>query len=143
VSGDATAGNAKPRKGDEYLKFAKGALQSSCAITPQYNRKMFMAHHALQMAAFQDKAPPAATVDLTIDTPTYLLARDEDCENSFHSTADFMNMLVVSLVMGVDVALQQVMLFDKFADGPYIDLVRRAFSPSHAVLRHSHYAGKR
>lgn len=22
-------------------------------------------------------------------TPTYLLARDEDCENSFHSSADF------------------------------------------------------
>ena len=25
------------------------------------------------------------------DTPTYLLARDEDCENSFHSTADFVS----------------------------------------------------
>ena len=24
-------------------------------------------------------------------TPTYLLARDEDCENSFHSTADFVS----------------------------------------------------
>ena len=27
----------------------------------------------------------------TVHTPTYLLARDEDCENSFHSTADFVS----------------------------------------------------
>lgn len=31
--------------------------------------------------------------DEVADTPTYLLARDEDCENSFHSTADFVSCL--------------------------------------------------
>lgn len=34
----------------------------------------------------------SATPDMVIDTPTYLLARDEDCENSFHSTADFVSL---------------------------------------------------
>jgi hypothetical protein len=28
-----------------------------------------------------------------VKTPTYLLARDEDCENAFHSTADFVSLL--------------------------------------------------
>jgi len=27
------------------------------------------------------------------ELPTYLLARDEDCENSFHSTADFVSLV--------------------------------------------------
>jgi hypothetical protein len=26
------------------------------------------------------------------ETPVYLLARDEDCENSFHTTADFVSL---------------------------------------------------
>jgi hypothetical protein len=29
--------------------------------------------------------------DSAVETATYLLARDEDCENSFHSTADFVS----------------------------------------------------
>jgi hypothetical protein len=33
---------------------------------------------------------------IKVTTPTYLLARDEDCENSFHSTADFVNILSLS-----------------------------------------------
>lgn len=38
------------------------------------------------------------------DTPLYLLARDEDCENSFHSTADFvsLNRLLLTLYRTVD-----------------------------------------
>ncbi len=28
---------------------------------------------------------------IKVDTTTYLLARDEDCENAFHSTADFVS----------------------------------------------------
>ena len=40
------------------------------------------------MATFQDSVTPP-TQYKTVDTTTYLLARDEDCENAFHSTADF------------------------------------------------------
>lgn len=38
---------------------------------------------------------PASSLEhsSTVDTTTYLLARDEDCENSFHSTADFVSVL--------------------------------------------------
>ncbi len=44
------------------------------------------------MRSFESgKAPPADGDYDTVDTPTYLLARDEDCENSFHSTADFVS----------------------------------------------------
>jgi hypothetical protein len=35
----------------------------------------------------------------TENTPTYLLARDEDCENSFHSTADFVSECCVLIIM--------------------------------------------
>lgn len=34
---------------------------------------------------------PVVGTYLVQDTPTYLLARDEDCENAFHSTADFVS----------------------------------------------------
>ena len=36
----------------------------------------------------------------------------------------------------------QVMLFDRFSDGPYHELIQKAFSPNHPVLRHTHYKGK-
>jgi hypothetical protein len=68
--------------------------------------------------------------------PTYLLARDEDCENSFHSSADFMNMFLVSKILGSDVSNQQVLLFDKHPDGPYKELIHKAFAPVHGVHRH-------
>lgn len=74
-----------------------------------------------------------------VDTPTYLLARDEDCENSFHSTADFMNMYLVMNILGLTAEEMQVILFDSHADGPYIDLIRKAFSPNHPVLRAAAY----
>jgi len=42
------------------------------------------------MSSFQPgkKLPAEYT---SVDTTTYLLARDEDCENAFHSTADFVS----------------------------------------------------
>lgn len=40
------------------------------------------------MHSFQEKTAFPAGYE-TVSHPTYLLARDEDCENAFHSTADF------------------------------------------------------
>ena len=34
------------------------------------------------------------------------------------------------------------MLFDRFSNGPYLELIQKAFSPQHPVLRHTHYKGK-
>lgn len=33
------------------------------------------------------------------DTTTYLLARDEDCENTFHSTADFVSCIFLASII--------------------------------------------
>lgn len=47
-------------------------------------------HDTMQMRSFQGDAA-SLEYSTTVDTTTYLLARDEDCENSFHSTADFVS----------------------------------------------------
>lgn len=33
------------------------------------------------------------------ETPLYLLSRDEDCENSFHSTADFVSIIFIVILI--------------------------------------------
>ena len=38
---------------------------------------------------------------------------------------------------------QQVLLFDKHLDGPYLELIKKAFSPNHPVTRHQAYKGKK
>jgi hypothetical protein len=78
----------------------------------------------------------------TVNVPTYLLARDEDCENSFHSTADFMNIFLVMSALNLDPDNQQVMLFDKHPDGPYMELYSKAFSKKYPVIRNDHYGNK-
>jgi hypothetical protein len=110
-----------------------------------------------QTVSFVDIEVAAAPV-------TYLLARDEDCENSFHSSADFvssissqwhyyivvcdpvcfpkMNMLLTKLVHGFDWHETQVMLFDKHPDGPFHELIKQAFSPNYDVIRASNYRNK-
>ena len=39
---------------------------------------------------------------------TYLLARDEDCENLFHASADHLNLFNVAQVLGLDFQTLQV-----------------------------------
>lgn len=144
ISGNPSDGHVKPHKGSEYLQFAPGSLLSDCTKTEHYKDRLFMSHHSRQMRTFQSGHSAAPTKeDATEEAPTYLLARDEDCENSFHSTADFMNMLLVDKVLDVDTSTQQVVLFDKFSNGPYIELIQKAYSPNNPVKRHTHYAGKK
>jgi hypothetical protein len=137
IDGEPFIGHKKPPKGSEYLSFQGGSLLSPCRPTPQLKSRLYMSHHGRQMRTFSNRA--TVVPDGTVDTPTYLLARDEDCENSFHSTADFMNMLLVSHILDVNVSQQQVMLFDRFSDGPYIELIQKGYSPNHPVIRHTHY----
>eukprot|EP01036_Dinobryon_divergens_P031482 gene31482-40884_t len=82
----------KPMLGDQYLHFEQGSLLSSCTKTDKYRPHLFMPHHSLQMQTFHSNAAAATAGDIVrVSTPTYLLSRDEDCENSFHSTADFVS----------------------------------------------------
>ena len=55
-----------------------------------------------------------------------------------------MNMfLVQSVLKSEGAAGSQVMLFDKHPDGPYMELIEKAFSPGGPVIRPSHYRGKK
>lgn len=54
-----------------------------------------------------------------------------------------MNMFLVYSALGLDPQQTQAVLFDKHPDGPYLDLVAKAFSPRHPVVRHGHYGRKR
>ena len=122
VHGDAAVGH-KPPLGHQYLEFDKGSLFSpTCARTSKFHGQMFMPHHAGQMASFlagttEVGVLPSGSYE-TESTTTYLLARDEDCENSFHSTADFMNMFLVDSALGIDPKEQKVLyiLLDTSAD---------------------------
>lgn len=54
-----------------------------------------------------------------------------------------MNMFLVMNALDLDPHSMQVMLFDLHPDGPYTDLIRKAYSPNHDLLRHQHYRGKK
>ena len=55
-----------------------------------------------------------------------------------------MNMFLVQSVLKLEGAAgSQVMLFDKHPDGPYMELIEKAFSPGGPVIRPSHYRGKK
>ena len=68
------------------------------------------------------------------------------CNNgylSFHVMCQ-MNMFLVQSVLKLEGAAgSQVMLFDKHPDGPYMELIEKAFSPGGPVIRPSHYRGKK
>lgn len=53
--------------------------------------------HSLQMRGFE-QGTSSLEADTVVPTTTYLLARDEDCENSFHSTADFVSMFLLCCI---------------------------------------------
>jgi hypothetical protein len=84
-------GDRKPSHGQQYLSFDQGSLLSPCKKSSRYQDRLFMPHHAIQMHSFQSESAIPANY-ITVSHPTYLLARDEDCENAFHSTADFVSM---------------------------------------------------
>jgi hypothetical protein len=74
-----------------YHTFRQGSLSATCKPTPAYAdvAPKFMPHHAQQMQSFTPgQAPPPEGTYVVQEAPTYLLARDEDCENLFHSMAD-------------------------------------------------------
>ena len=135
-----TGGRAKLTN---YLKFGKGSVSSSCKKTSKWRSSLFMPHHAQQMSTFIE-GDTHTSADKTENTPTYLLARDEDCENSFHSTADFTNMHLVSHILNMqDSSSQQVMLFDKHMDGPYTELISKVFAGGRDLIRPSNYSKKK
>lgn len=136
------ASQGKPPLGQQYYDFQPGSLFSDCKKTSQFRPSLFMPHHAQQMSSFKAEAPlPKKGSYVVEETATYLLARDEDCENSFHSTADFMNMHLVMLALNQAPSATQVMLFDRHSDGPYVELLTKAFAGGQPPIRKEKYAG--
>jgi hypothetical protein len=126
-----------------YLNFQSGATYGTCKKTSNWKSRLFMPHNSKQMNAFQsDASVPNSFTYTTVNHETYLLARDEDCENTFHSTADFMNMMLVMRALAIKPMDQQVVLFDNHQDGPYFELIKNAYSPNHPVIRHKDFNGK-
>ncbi|CAM9269498.1 unnamed protein product [Phaeothamnion confervicola] len=146
----------------QYLSFQRGSVSASCRKTSAYQESLFMPHHKLQMAGFRDGvATPAAAMmaaatdargggvrggggggAVVVREPTYLLARDEDSENAFHSAADFLNMFMLTRILDLDVQDMQVVLFDRQADNPFYELIQTAFSPSYPLKRAGDYGGR-
>lgn len=78
--------------GQQYYSFMTGSLFSSCSKTNKWKHSLFMPHNALQMDSFKaNQAVPPDGTYIKENRPTYLLARDEDCENTFHHTADLVS----------------------------------------------------
>eukprot|EP00981_Chlorochromonas_danica_P003901 scaffold742_cov186-Ochromonas_danica.AAC.6 len=133
----------KPPLGMQYLHFQPGSLQGHCQRNQYYQDRLLMPHHRLQMSSFVSTITEKMEYDEKEEKIVYLLARDEDCENAFHSTADFMNMFLVYQALHLKVEDMQVMLWDLHPDGPFFDLIHQAFSPSHPPIRHNHYHRKK
>ena len=116
-------------------------MLASCRKTNAYSRGAFMPHHSRQMDTFTDGAELSAVTE-TVSGTTYLLARDEDCENMFHAFADHTNMFTVYKALSLSYSETQVVLFDRFADGPYAELIQKAFSRERPLKRHGDYGGR-
>ncbi len=53
-----------------------------------------------------------------------------------------MNMFLVMSATKTRSSSMQVVLMDKHTDGPYMELIKNAFSPNFPVMRHGSYSGK-
>lgn len=117
-----------------YLTYIDGALSSTCARTNDF-MEIFMPHQRDMFLSFHDNQPDSSGRVMYEPTTTYLLARDEDYENTFHSSADFVNMFLVQQILGYDLAEQQILLMDRHPFGPYISLLQKAFAPLYGVYK--------
>jgi len=52
-------------------------------------------------------------------------------------------MFLVQHILGLSSAEQRVVLFDKHPDGPYTELINKAFAPVHGVHRKEFFSGKK
>lgn len=135
-------GHMKPHLGDQYHTFGAGATISTCTPTEKFGRVAFMPHMHLQMGGrgtFRHSATSIPRSHVVAKGSTYLLSRDEDCENMFHSSADHLNLYLVSRILRLDLKNLQVVLFDKHVDGPFFDYIQTAFSPRNPLRRAEHY----
>jgi protein O-GlcNAc transferase len=137
------AHHKKPRRGpDMYHAFAPGVLAAKCQKTPHWQVRKAMPHVGPMLRQLEEVRAFPQDVE-RVTAPTYLLARDEDSENMFHSTADHLNAFLVSEVLESSRDNWQTVLFDRMPDGPFASLIERTFSPKNKLKRSQDYAGKK
>lgn len=117
-------------------------MQAGCQRTEAYSPELFGAHTRKFFDNFQDNVA-IPEFQVYEEKSTYFLPRDEDCENAFHSQADFVNMFLVHQALDTDLSQQQVLLMDKMPNTAFHELLHRAFAPVHGVHRHTRYGGDR
>lgn len=54
-----------------------------------------------------------------------------------------MNMHLIQRILNLDWKTVQVMLFDKHPNGPFMDLINKAYCPKFGTIRHNHYSHKK
>eukprot|EP00968_Pinguiococcus_pyrenoidosus_P003067 scaffold180_cov311-Pinguiococcus_pyrenoidosus.AAC.49 len=129
----------------KYHTFAQGSLQGACRRTAEwttFSPSRWMNHMRPQMESFQEvsRAGEAAYAEVE-ETTTILMARDEDCENTFHSAADHINLYIVSRFLGLSPASTRALLFDTHPDYPYVDLIHDAFAAAKPLARAADFGG--
>ena len=142
VATDVIIDFAKVKKIGKYLQFEDGATVGDCAKTNEWQQTQVMNHAKPQFRTFRTGSTLAFDVVEEAAT-TYLMARDEDCENMFHSTADHMNAFLVGRVLELDWSATRTLLWDGHGDGPFKELIQRSFSPTYQLQRPSDYKGKK
>lgn len=132
-----------PRGVAQYHSFDSSSTTADCKNTANFPTTKFMPHHTLQMNSFKDQTP--TSTDATREsTTTYLLARDEDFENAFHSSADFLNMELVYQGLNLNKDDTQVVLLDRNPDGPFFEMIQNAFTtPNKPLKRAANYNNKK
>ena len=126
IKGSAFAMKKGPRS---YLSFEMGATRADCRKTEHWSPQLFMPHMSPQLRGLE-RAASALFVE---EKTTYLMARDEDCENMFHSTADHLNAFLVGRVLRLDWSRVKTMLWDRHPDGPFKQLIEKGFLASSAA----------
>lgn len=125
----------KVRGGDLYLSFGLGATSADCSRTSQWKQGLLMPHMSLQLRGLVTGPTPAGA--RRESGTTYLMARDEDCENMFHSTADHLNAYLVGEILRLDWNTVKTLLWDRHPDGPFKELIERAYSGGAPLSRAS------
>lgn len=123
-----------------YHTFGAGALSGTCEKTAAWDAAAFMPHAAPLLRGMAFEADAAGARDEA--GTTYLMARDEDGENMFHSAADFLNAYLVSRVLGSDRSDWVTVLFDRMPDFAYASLIEKTFSRRGPPRRAADYGGR-
>lgn len=142
--GGSTAARKQGNGATHYHSFGAGALSGDCrktAAMASYEKRL-MNHMRSLVRSLEttDEAPPSSETEAT---PTLLIQRDEDAENTFHATADHLNLFTVSHLRGLEAPTTRALLFDTHPDYGYTELIHLGFASAAPLARAGDFGGRR